>query len=210
MSGTQCCLQAVAKTPGKGRCAPAVVYGELHCVRKASAGSGNVHGKMCVCVSVHTSAHVCVLGGKAAFCQWPLLFFFPGISPVLDGTTFFQGNAPPSVLMTVALSKRTRILSWSFPAQERRGTTSWGTGCGCESEAIGTLRGGCSAGGVREDSTLREAKRQRSHRWTSWWQFSWFCCLWGPLPFPLSFCLCLVVRHLLFSSSSSFFFFKLW
>lgn len=42
------------------------------------------------------------------------------------------------------------------------------------SEAIGILRGGCSVGEVNEDSTLREAERWRSHRWTSWWQFSCF------------------------------------
>lgn len=64
-----------------------------------SSGSGNVHGKGYVCVHVHACAHICVPGSKAVLCQQILLFFFPRISPILDGRTFFWGDAPPSILM---------------------------------------------------------------------------------------------------------------
>ena len=97
ISGTPCCLQEVDKTSRKGECALIVIL--LHCVRKKSSWGGKC---VCVCARVHmcTPLHTSLCWAAKQHSANNLWYFsIYRISAALDSTTFFRGNAPPSILL---------------------------------------------------------------------------------------------------------------
>lgn len=216
MSRAQCCLQEVGKTPEKGVQAFAVIYGELHCVKKENSGSGNVYGKVVwesVCQYVYTFAHICVLGSKTVVCQWPLLFFLPRISffcswwyNLLLGkfsSLCSDDTGPMGVAYhiytgwAVTQSQPVRSLPSSSKGGEAQ-PLEWQP-CDVCLKPSAVLRSSTSAVGGNEDGSLREALRWRA----SWWHFSCSGDPWTLLSFPFCFWLCLC-------GFVPFFFFLLW
>ena len=98
ISGTPCCLQEVHKTSGKGECA-LVSYCCTVSGRKAR-GEGSVC--VCVCARTHmcTPLHTSLCWAAKQHSANNLWYFsIYRISAALDSTTFFRGNAPPSILL---------------------------------------------------------------------------------------------------------------